>query len=353
MRRLVFVDSCEFIAANFHFEGGRLGALLALIADGKIVLGLPSVTRQELFAHIAKQMAIAQDRLRTTRKELRLLRAVDDVLPLALFGEFDTTAWSNGLIAKLTQTLDEAQVIDLAFDGLDVAHVFELYFSSKAPFANSDKKSEFPDAFALAMVSAWGVREKDTVLIASSDQDVIDGAAEFPQLEYAGDLAQLLERITTDLDSRLAIQANRRFDQLQGAIEADIKERFSALGFFLEDQNGDVNEVTVDKIELDAVLVLLTHDEATVRAVFDARVIVTFTANITYDDNDTAIYDHEEGVYVALHQIEDEIEQEDEFDLSLEITFPAKGSSAGTFQLLDWSNSRDVGVTAVVDENLD
>lgn len=353
MGRLVFVDSSEFIAANFHFEGGRLGALLARITEGDIVLGLPSVTRQELFAHIVKQMALVQDRLRTTRKELRLLRAVDDVLPHALFSEFDSTEWSNGLIAKLTHTLGEAQVVELGFDGIDTAHVFELYFGDQAPFAGLGKKHEFPDAFALASVSAWGVRESETVLIASSDQDVIDGAENFPRLEFVGDLAQLLERITTELDPPLATRANRRFEQLQDAIEAEIKERFSTLGFFLEDQDGDVNEVTVDKIELDWVLVEMGRNDSKFRAVFDTRVTVTFTANITYDDADTSIYDHEKGAYIVLHQIDDEVEQEDEFDLSIEIVFPTKGASAGTFQLLDWSNSRDVGVTAVVEEDLD
>jgi len=228
MKRLIYIDTSEFVAANFAFAGQRLTTVVSRVKAGQVAIGLPSITKQEIISQIDKALHEADQAIAKARSGARVLRNLDDDFSISLFRDFDRAAHRETLSAQLDEFLSDSEAIILDFDGVDPAAIFEMYFSKKAPFGDSKKKSEFPDAFTLAMLSEWADSEQQDVFIASSDGDFQAGASGFHRLEHVGTLEQLLARIALEFD-QLAPAAETALRALEGEIEDGLCERFQEL----------------------------------------------------------------------------------------------------------------------------
>ena len=56
-------------------------------------------------------------------------------------------------------------------DEVRVVEILKQYFSQKPPFGKGKKKSEFPDAIALAGLENWAIKKSKNILVVSNDDD--------------------------------------------------------------------------------------------------------------------------------------------------------------------------------------
>lgn len=350
MKTLVFVDTSEFVAANFAFSGKTLQALLNRAKSGQIKLGMPDVTRQEVIARIEEAAQDAERAVERARREARVLRNIDDELSGGLFGEFDVSRWRAQLIGQFEAYLAEAGAIPIGFDDVDPAEVFEMYFSRKPPFGDGKKKSEFPDAFAQQMLCAWATRERANVLVSTRDGDVRLGAAEGRQLEYVGSLGKLLDMLSEHFNRIAASGARRSIASLRTSIERELLEQFETCGFTLEDQSGDVVAVRAKDIEFEADL-LEVHDLADGRASasFGLTGAVSFEADLHYSDPEFTVYDREESTYYVFDTVQETVEREESFRATAEVTFRPSDPSASRY-VVEWDSPADISVASSLSE---
>ena len=75
----------------------------------------------------------------------------------------------------------------------ELERVFDLYFSQEPPFGTSkNKKSEFPDAFALLTLEAFAARNQKQLLCVSSDKGWLDYAEQSNHLVCVEELEDAL-----------------------------------------------------------------------------------------------------------------------------------------------------------------
>lgn len=345
MKRLVYIDTSEFVSANFAFTASRLATAVSRAKAGQIEIGVPPITHNEVLAQIDKSLHQAENALGAARKDAKLLRNVDGELSQALFDDFDTDAYRAIFRKNWEQFLEDAKAIDLKYQDADIARVFDLYFSEMPPFSGGKKKNEFPDAFILSVLNAWGESEGREVLVATSDKDMEDGVKAFGMLRFAGKLEQLLDQVTKEFD-QLALTAEGAIQALEQQIEAALCANFQGLGFVLDDQNGDVTDVTAQEASFASSLLGVSDiGDGYCEAIFDLTGAVGFEAALEYDDMDTAVWDHEDKVYSYLESKRETVKRNEPFQATVKIVFAPDDKTNLDFELT-WGSPKDVSVSS-------
>ena len=120
----------------------------------------------------------------------------------------------------------------------------------------------------------------------------------------------------------LSALASTLFQKEAAAIESSIREEFASAGFYLEDEQGDVTNVTINTIELKSPS-LLDVDEGS--ALFSVPVKVDYSADVSYDDFGSGTYDSEDKAWIYLPTKEETVEEKANFKAEVSLQFdPAK-----------------------------
>lgn len=345
MQRLVFVDTSEFIGANFAFSGARLATLSARMSADDVSLGMPEITRREIHASIQKAVGDAAGAITKARNDVRVLRNSQRMDYGVLFSEFPQHEIVAELQGRFEGFLAADQVRVIGIGQAKAGDVFDLYFARKPPFGDGKKKAEFPDAFTLSLLSEWGKAESKTVLVASSDSDLMSGVASFENLEYAGTLEQLLGRLSKEIDE-LTPAAYEVLHSVDATIEGLVCDEFSKLGFLLDDQDGDVGNVRALEASIEASLLHVEETgDGNAVASFDLTGTVAYEADLTYDDLSSAVYDSEDRALIVLNTVEETVSRMEEFQSDLTLIFEIENPS-NVEPLINWGSSTDVNVTS-------
>lgn len=114
-----------------------------------------------------------------------------------------------------------------------MSQLIDLYFNKKPPFHNENpKKSEFPDAIALASLEAWSIKENRKILVVSRDGDWKSFCDQSNRLYLLNDLATALEMFQrrsylvsdiAELLEQFSIDINDRTSRLGKEIISSIK----------------------------------------------------------------------------------------------------------------------------------
>jgi hypothetical protein len=142
--------------------------------------------------------------------------------------------------------------------------VLENYFASRDPFEPSgSKKSEFPDAFALATLSAWARKNETKVLVVTRDAGCLRACAASDVLVGSDSLTEALGALRRADKGRKAVieqyeqllyrELRNEVSDLRRSIDAVIKKRLPELEIdieFQEDRGVDCDyELTDVKVE--------------------------------------------------------------------------------------------------------
>ena len=285
----VFIDTAEYERLNFDFEHRMFAALEVQVRAERVVLHTTSVTAGEVRDHIgSKVRAAVSEHGKFKKKALVVRRECPDL--------FETPD-ANDLVARRLRSYEEfnrrLDVVVHEIDRVDVEAVFDRYFASEPPFGDGKKKHEFPDAFVLLSLEAWMAERQLECVLVSNDDDLRRFAEQSEFLEHVTQIGEVLSRIEEqDQDIRDLLQAVRGADsQLHEAIE----DRFRELGFILMDQRGEVEGVTVRIIKVEDAWAVRAEVG---RADLVLRVEVSYDAEVSYPDLDTASYDSEDKVLI-------------------------------------------------------
>ena len=190
----------------------------------------------------------------------------------------------------------------LDYTTVDLNRVMDWYDNSLAPFGAGKKRKEFPDAFVLAMIYKYIDKTNEDIAIISCDRDFEKASSSHENILYFESLAAYTEALLAE-DSRIkAVHQLLENAENANKIIEYICITFPEVGFIIEDHwDGDVEDVTVEDVDFpDWNVIALGHKECTVAFVAE----VNFTANISYDDMTTAVYDSSENFVMPIHKIE-------------------------------------------------
>lgn len=345
MKRLVYIDTSEFTSANFSFNGPKLKTVISRAVSDQIEIGMPSITINEIISQIKKSVHNAEQAILKARTGAKILRNLDDEFSQLLFSSFENTSIYENITIQLEKFLSDSKSIIIGFDNIEPSYVFDLYFSKMAPFGDGKKKAEFPDAFTLSMLSNWAESESKNVLIASSDNDIKEGAKNFNRLEYVGTLEQLLDKISRIFDE-LSPSAEKAFELLKDKIEQNICNQFIEMGFILEDQDGEVAEVRVQDVLINVSLLHVDDFEKNYgEAIFDLIATINYEAELSYDDMTTAVYDSEDKNYFILNTIDETVERSEILQGDISITFSLNSDEDIEFSV-DFEKQYDIRVSS-------
>jgi hypothetical protein len=316
MRRHVFVDTSEFVAANFDFDGGRLAALLSRVDQGQVILSMSSIVQREVRARIKREMHQAQSSLERTRNEARILRNLQSSLSASLYEDSDFKALTERKLTQFDDFIENAKVQLVGLQDVDCEAVLDLYFREEAPFNSVKKKHEFPDAFSLAAISGWAQSESTDVLVASSDADIEAGVSSFPNLVFEGNLQRLLEKVALEFDI-LAPEAVRALASLLPLLREDLFSGLSIVKPRMTNWVGKASLIGAVGADIDPTLLRVSKQpDGRARAEFDAIATGSFNVLFEYHDlNDVRVSnDNEFGLEFptrTISEVRDHIWQAD------------------------------------------
>lgn len=229
---------------------------------------VPEFWQRELERHIADNL----DKVAPLRRELEKAREWADPAQLQ---------HAEDLVAMLAQEsgktigrrlLDEhfgtGEPVMLTTDWSAGPDVLMAYFGSTDPFEPSgSKKSEFPDAFALATISAWARKNNTKVLVVTKDagclracaaSDVLLGSNSLPvALETVRKADQRRKAVIEELEQVLAQELRSEVSELRKGIDTFIEKLVPNLDIDLDIQfdeesgaecDHEVSDVRVERV---------------------------------------------------------------------------------------------------------
>lgn len=209
----VFLDTSILDGQQYNFQSTALSTFVPACKKQSVTLLLPESTDREINHHIEEWSKQATQALEDARRKAPLLakwagmpkdaqsfQKVKSEVHLAAYREWESF-------------LKEFKVVRLGYDGVNLKRVMEWYHRVEAPFQSGKKRKEFPDAFALAMLETYAIKEKVYVAVVSSDGDFKLACERFDRLLYFESMPRLTEVLLSD-DARLT--------KLQAAVEKGV-----------------------------------------------------------------------------------------------------------------------------------
>ena len=308
----VFIDTSTFEKLNYDFRGRALAATVGQVKAGRIVILSTSVTDREVGRHIEARLRSAVSKHGKFRSSAYALRPYRS----ALFPELDPGRLVSEGLLSYARFKEEAGVVVVPTNEVNPETVLGRYFSASPPFGEAGKKHEFPDAFALLALEGWLAQRQLQGLVVAEDGDLVRFAEQSEVLQHVGSVDAVLSRIE-EADEAIAalVEAVRsREDVLTDLVSG----QFSEMGFILVDQDGDVEDVAVEGVEIEDVWVVRAG-EGTADIVVQA--LVQYAASVRYKDFDTASYDSEDKVYFVHQHINATVEGETSVPVHMTVTY--------------------------------
>lgn len=307
--RNIFIDASIFISHNYNFQSAVFENISRLAKDGQANLFVTDITVQEVKAHIEEDISKAVQASAKFKKDARVLRNIDSPPYREFFADIDESVVLEILLRQLDDFIKEAGITILSTSEASVASVFQKYFSKKPPFGDGKKKAEFPDAFAIEALEDWCAENDELMYVASADSDLKNHCDTSDRLIPLAKLAEFISLVEFH-DEVLSPSIMSLIEKNKAVLEESIAESFCNKGFWIDDQDGDVNEVRVNDIEVQEILLLEVDQNS---AVVQVDVKTEFSADLTYADLDTASYDSEDKVLIPWRTIDKTVEQEAQY----------------------------------------
>lgn len=312
----VFIDTQAFEAGNFNFKSNTLCELVRLADAGEVSVFITTVTKKEIEGHIRKHMRNATTAHKKFRDEARILRNLPNIPQFAAFNDFDENAAAEKLLSGFEDFLKQAKVTVLDTSKVDSEALLERYFKQEPPFDETKKKNEFPDAFAAACLASWCSENRQKMYVASADGDWRRIAEAGDQLIPLGKIEEFLSLyLQQKKQSDIAL---RLFEKHQQQISEQVAKEFQQSGFFLEDEEGDVNNVTLRKITLSEPLIIEVDEGY---ALLNVSVDAHYEAEVSYEDYANGIWDSEDHEYAFVPTEETTVEESNEFDAEITLEY--------------------------------
>lgn len=344
--RNIFIDASIFIGQNYNYKSAVFENLRRLVSEGNANVYVTDITIREVRSHIVEDVSKAIQAKNKFQKDARIFRNIDEAPFEEFFHEVNEASAIETLNHQLVRFLSEVSATVLSTSGVSIEAVFDKYFDKTPPFGDGKKKAEFPDAFAIEALEDWCKENNEKIYVASTDPDLTNHCETSDNLISLNKLAEFISLIEFH-DEVLAPSVMKLLDHKQDVIKDAISESFCEQGFWIDDQDGDVNEVRVNDIEVEEFL-LLEVDKSS--AVVQVEVKTNFSADLTYDDLDTASYDSEDKVLIPWQTIDMTVEQDVEYTAILRILHDVDTPDYLEIQVVEIDTERGWGFSVSSDD---
>jgi hypothetical protein len=343
--RYVFIDTSEYVSLNFGYDLSILNELRLLTEKQAAFLCTTTITVKEIESNIKAEVRRSRKAAAMFRKEAKILRNLKTDPYKQFFQDMDSkTVIVETLKEQLDRLLRATKAIMIPIKNVSVDDVFSRFFEKRPPFGPDKKKDEFPDAFVLLGLEDWCRQEKTKLYVVSGDKDMRSFCQDSEYLLWLEKTSEFIN-IVTQTDEKQAAFAQDLLVQNESRILEAMTEKFEQLGFFIEDQDGDVTSINVTTAEInDKSLIKVREDTAKANLI----ATVTYDAELEYDDLDTASYDSEDKVLIPWRTIEKTVTRDIEITVNLEFGF--EPDDLGSFDITNIEIDSDVGICSDDDD---
>lgn len=306
----VFIDTSIYEEGQF-VGSGTLKTLYDAAKYGLICILLPDITEREVLAHIDTKMSAEKDKLRrqlsTMMKHLEPLREkLEEVVK-----QSETAV--QEMIYLFLEQLKIANVCRIPLqENLDISSIVDAYFRKEPPFSEK-KKSEFPDAFVLKSLELWCKDNKQTCVILSNDNDMLNYKSEYLEPKNKDDYMKSLILRIQEERCKEKEEINRICHNAFLNLCDDVNIRRSISNWVREQldnevlyctalQIEDINDYSINESNIeffDDLDLVGTYDGCLVHRV---AVEVCTDVVVNHPDYDTAYYDGEDKQWYFIDE---------------------------------------------------
>lgn len=315
----IILDTNIFIKENF-LEGKRIRELLKLSEEEKIKIVMTKITVEEVKNNFKKLSRQALENLAIFRKpfESRVLR--NNSVGKHLYDHIDKKNVEKEFNDDFDAILAKSKVLIIDYSEINIKSVFDSYFKNEYPFNGADKKSEFPDAFALALIEKWCIENEIKCTIFSSDKDFLNFKSEHLDItkDYEIYLDEKLQYYLTQ-ENRISI-LQELFEKNSHKIDKEIEEWYR---YKLDDDSlyysvvwFEIHDIEITEVNVtDKSYQIVSIDEESIEIEIEAN--VTFKVELLIDDEYYSHYDKEDKVTYYFETKVEEIERDVKATLSV------------------------------------
>ena len=264
--KAVFLDTSVFAGQQYNYASAMLVSFIPIAQNAELILLLPDPTEREVARQIKERASAALKALEDARRKAPFLSKWDSF-------PAKQKPWANWEVLQVAKKewvefLKHFRVEKLGYEEVSIPKVMSWYDDIRAPFGEGKKRKEFPDAFAIEMVSIYAEKNNICVAVVSDDKDMERACEYYPSLLYFPSLAQLTE---------LLLLGEHEIEELRSAVENSVEHLVEALhetvgdfATYLSDDMYKEEESSVHCPQItDIRIVGLGHNECTV--VFEAE----------------------------------------------------------------------------------
>ena len=342
--RRIFIDTSEFEGQNFNFEATVFKALEGLVDNGHITVVLTDVTVSEVKNRIRERVREAVETQSTFRGKAKILQAINSSDVKAAVKPLDADDISSTVISSFDDLVKRLRAETIGIDDVKPSNVFSQYFDRRPPFGVGKKKHEFPDAFILEALRQLALKDGNPINVVSRDGDMVAACADSEGLLVRQErFSGLVDEITSEADRSATNWVRKEVEVHRDLIVDEVTQKFEWLGFWLEDQDGDVGDVEVTYVDVDEPSIITLDGE---NAVVQIPASIDFGADVSYDDLETASYDSEDKRLFPWRTIEKRVQNS--IAVTVEILFSYEVGDSDQFKInrLTIDNDSDIGIMA-------
>jgi hypothetical protein len=317
--RNVFIDTQAYKNEHLRFDHPKLKRLRQLGASGAINIYATDTVVGEVRADIAEKMAAAAKGLSDFRGKAEILQgfATGNVAPYFLpitereLAERANAIWNDFLASANVTVFDSSSI--------DVRALLEAYFAGSPPFGAGKKKSEFPDAISTLSIDRWAANTAEAIYVISGDPDFTRWCESRPYVHHLNGISAFLDIFNKAEKEELLGLVEEIYEREQEKIESIIRDSFLNCEFeYPERANAEVNDVVIKYLSINEMSVIEAESGS---ASLSIQVQIEFTALISGPNYEDAIWDREDKKYVYIPDFDQEMDFNENYDVSLELVF--------------------------------
>lgn len=334
----VFLDTQVFDQYRHDYSGVILKKFRSLAMGGYIRIFLTTITQNEIYSHIETKTAETHQKVLKLGDECRIPKDLKCFPLIGLMSKTMPDEMKKELQGAFEAFCTDAKVEVLSVNDVKAEDVFLRYFKRKPPFGDGKKKEEFPDAFSGEALRLWCEKNKATMRIVTDDEDWNGICEQDKCLIYMSSAKEFLALLPDpDLVAALKTSVTKHWEK---DIEPAIIEKFTGLGFYLSDVEGEVYEVEVnDKIELDTTYVISAQDG---KAIVEVDCEIPYKAEVEYEVPGTGHYDKEDGRILYAEQGSGEVEDSEYMTAHITLAYEKEKPSKITVEKVEFPNRLDI-----------
>jgi hypothetical protein len=319
----VFIDTSIYVHENFQYLSDKFETLKSHTLQDKIKLYSHEIIIKEIKSNINTEVNEAVKSIKQLNRSGKILWNLSKEKIHTIFSNQNTTRYRDLLFSQLTDFIKSTKTTILSSSLCDVDSIFNNYFDKKPPFGEGKRKDEFPDAFVLSAIENWCKSNNEKIYIMSRDKAWHNCAEDSIYLIAIETIEELLDLISFKYES-LADRAAKLLEDNLTDIKEEIKTKFMELGFLIENEDGDINNVLVNTIDIDNYYLINIKTDTSLNSTdvkYELAVTTEYDADAYYGDQSTASYDSEEKRLLIWDYIDKTVTQTEGVTVELEFTF--------------------------------